>query len=152
MNLATNKRWSDQYLPRIKEIVGGMLLTAAPLELDMKENTDLMVLDVDVKKIACRIRRPGFLSFRNEFTIRSKAGGPKTEIDKIKEGFGDWLFYGHAGQAPGHVLTWMIIDLDFFRTCLKDGMEGREIANHDGTKFMVFNVRNFPKSLVIKRG
>lgn len=56
----TNRAWSDRFLPQIKSIVGAQLLKAAPNALDMKQATDLIMLDGKDVRVAARVRRPGF--------------------------------------------------------------------------------------------
>lgn len=141
--------WQLVHLRQIKMIVGPMLLVETPDEIDMKEAADLMVLSVKDKRIACRVRRPGYENYWAEFTIRSaRDSGAKTEFAKICEGFGDWMFYGHAinDQGPG-LSRWMVLDLGAFRMHLHD-MRGHlnpaKKSNKDGTHFWAFDVRKFP--------
>lgn len=109
--------------------------------------------------IAARVRRPGYAErYPWEFTIRShRDNGTKTEMQKIVDGFGDWMFYGHAGIEPGEICRWFVIDLAKFRAGLirNPGGCGREIwwgekSNNDGTHFCWFDVRKFPANILIK--
>ncbi|MFD1157923.1 hypothetical protein [Roseovarius aestuarii] len=49
---ATNRRWSDQFLPQIKRIVRCHLLETAPDPLDWHQTTDLLMLDARDMRIA----------------------------------------------------------------------------------------------------
>lgn len=151
MTWGDDKAWSDRYLPLIKGIVGPRLLVDAPLEVDQKHATDLIVMRARDMMIAARIRRPGYADrYPFEFTIRSaRDTGAKTELAKITEGFGDWMFYGHA--AEGHaaaIARWMLVDLHAWRAHMIRRTEGRlgaiAKANGDGTYFTAFDVRRFP--------
>lgn len=148
-----DRQWSDRFIPQIKSIVGPLLLDAAPFELDAKEATDLMVFRARDMRIAARIRRHGFFdNYGNEFTIRARRdSGAETELSKIVNGWGDWLFYGHADERASQITQWMLIDLDHFRAGLiRSSMNGHVLRtgdkpNGDGTYFKWFDARSFPK-------
>lgn len=148
--------WQMQFLPAIRHIVGPLLLQEAPLDLDMKEATDLLVLRARDMRIGCRMRRQGYADrYPYEFTIRShRDSGAETEMSKITEGWGDWLFYGHAGAAHGEIERWMIVDLHAYRAHLirSLGAAGnwKRQSNGDGTHFVAFDVRKFsPKPPIL---
>lgn len=165
MSYQTDRKWSDQFIPAIRAIVGPHLLVPSSLEVDTKEAADLVVLRGRDMTVACRIRRPGFVDrYPWEFTIRrSRDSGARTELAKLTEGWGDWMFYGHAGAAIGSVERWFLIDLhawrqelmrDWWRAAtgmpMKHAKQARTISNHgDGTHFIAFDVRLFPLSLLI---
>jgi hypothetical protein len=67
--------------------------------------------------VAVRLRRDGYAQrFADQFTIRyHRASGAKTELDKIIEGFGDWMFYGHTDSTG--LSAWMLVDLAVLREC-----------------------------------
>jgi hypothetical protein len=142
--------WQHKYLAEVKSIVGPQLLMAAPLEVDANEATDLMVLRARDMRIGCRIRRAGFAEkYAWDFTIRSQRdSGAKTELEKIVEGWCDWLFYGHAAHddRPG-LARWFLVDLAALRAHLirhRDVVRPRRLSNGDGTHFVAFDVRCFP--------
>lgn len=155
MSYGNDRSWSDQFLPAIRTIVGPHLLVPSTIEADIKQATDLMVLRARDMTIAARVRRHGFADrFPYEFTVRAaRDSGAKTEIEKITEGWGDWMFYGH--QASPHSLSvhpWWLIDLSAWRAAMirvawnvgfprvRTGM----IPNGDGTHFRYFDLRTFP--------
>ncbi|MEG3637674.1 hypothetical protein [Magnetococcus sp. PR-3] len=147
-----DRKWSDRFLPTIQQIVGPLLMTPAPMELDVNEATDLMVLTARDMRIACRIRRAGYADrYGHEFTMRSRRHdlGGKTEINKIAEGFGDWMFYGHAlDEISSTLKRWMVIDLDVWRQQIKANLgtiTWEERRNRDQeTSIVSFDVRTFP--------
>src|SRR5262245_11506720 len=121
MGFQQDDTWQAQFLPAIKEIVGPRLLVPADLELDLHQATDLMILHARDKRIACRMRRSKVLEkekWRFQFTIRCQRDrGGDTELQKILNGFGDWMFYGfESPERQGTICRWHIIDLDAFRT------------------------------------
>jgi len=158
-NFESNFAWQKKYMPAVFNIVGPRLLMEAPLEIDMKECTDLMVLIAKDMRIGCRIRREGFLGFGDEFTIRSKVpSGAKTELAKITEGWGDWLFYAHAEHDDLPSLAkWMIVDLHAWRAHMirsRSAIKKGERLNNDGTHFVWFDVTSFPDNppICVDRG
>jgi len=114
----TDKRWSDRFLPEIKRILGETFIGEAPAEDDAVRNTDLIVLRLRELRFACRVRKHHYMErYRDEFTIRSgRTSGNKTELAKIAEGWGDYLFYGFCDESEQRLAWWCIIDLNAFRT------------------------------------
>lgn len=152
MSYTENRRWSDAFIPAIKQIVGPLLLEESSFEVDTKQAADLVVLNARDKAIACRVRRPGYAdSYGYEFTIRAKLdSGTKTELEKIIDGFGDWMFYGHADPDGMNVCRWMVINLPALRAAIiRRQASAIKQNNGDGTHFVAFDVRNLPESCVI---
>lgn len=150
------RTWSDKFVPQIKQIVGPRLLEVSSFEVDTRQATDLVVVRADSLMIACRIRKPSQWRYNDEFTIRSRNNGHKTEFKKIIEGWSDWMFYGHA--TPNDTIrAWLLLDLGAFRThWLRQGWNRNygikygEIENKDergvpdGTCFYWFKYSTFP--------
>lgn len=158
MSYATDRSWSDQFLPAIRRIVGPHLLVPSSMEVDTKQAADLIVLKARDMTIAARVRRHGYAyKYGYEFTVRSERdSGAKTELAKLQDGFGDWMFYGHASVKAGEIGRWMLIDLHAWRARLmrcgyKDGWHSlaEHKSNGDGTHFFAFDVRLFIPSIVI---
>lgn len=147
-----DRRWSDAYIPAIKKIVGPLLLEESSFEVDTQQAADLVVMNARDKTIACRVRRPGYADkYGHEFTIRAKRDtGAKTELEKIIDGFGDWMFYGHAHSDGMSVCRWMVISLPALRAAIirKQAIALKK-SNGDGTHFVAFDVRALPESCVI---
>ncbi|MGB5963379.1 MAG: hypothetical protein WBG73_22270 [Coleofasciculaceae cyanobacterium] len=151
MSYLHNREWSDRYIPEIKSIVGSHLLIESPLEIDRQQATDLIVLNAKNLAIACRLRRPGYTDkYPYEFTIRSRtASGATTELQKITNGWGDWMFYGHAASEPGIKINhWFLINLTSWRAHMirrnRTAIRGDEILNSDGSGFAWFDLSSFP--------
>lgn len=148
-----NRSWSDQFIPEIKQIVGAQLLQVANDNLDQKQATDLVMLDAQDMRVAARVRRPGYADrYPYQSTIRSGLpSGAPTELNKIVNGYGDWMFYGHASGFGDTLGNWWLIDLRAFRAALiRHRMNGLVLVmgdqvNPDGTRFKWFDVRSFPK-------
>jgi hypothetical protein len=154
-----DKSWSDQFLPEIKAILGQTFIGAAPPEEDMERNTDLIVLRMEPLRIACRIRRVKHFRYADEFTIRtSRPNGTKTELYKIIEGWGDYLFYGF-GDDIGNLVWWGIGDLRVFSVWVfgkltknKGVLPGIVKSNTDGSSdFRAFKWKDLPSKFVVNQ-
>lgn len=149
MSWVSDKSWSDRFIGPIKTIVGPFLLGESTLDEDRNKATDLIVLRGRDTMIAARIRRPGFsVKYPNQFTIRSQRdSGATTELEKIVNGFGDWMFYGHAvDNCSDLIAPWWIIDLNAFRAQLirnRWEIQYGQQPNYDGTYFTWFNITTF---------
>jgi hypothetical protein len=151
---ADDRRWADQFIPEIKRIVGPLLLIEAPFEVDTKQAADLITLKVKDLTIACRVRGREYLGrYGWEFTLRLKRdSGAKTEMEKILEGWGNWMFYGFAAFNDDHKAGFarrFLIDLSAWRLNVGDAARSRrlvkgEAPNGDGTYFAWFDLRSFP--------
>lgn len=152
-----NRDWSDQWIPRIREIVGPYLLEPSSFDVDTTQATDLVIVTSRLIQIACRVRRAGYLpKYEHDFTIRRQTKhGAKTEFEKLLNGMADWMFYAHEGD--GDFAKWMLINLDVWRREMVVNAEVRHAArqkvpNGDGTYFTPFDVRRFPPDLLIASG
>ncbi len=150
-NYPEQRAWSDKFIPAIQQIVGPLLLTPAPFELDAKQATDLIVLNARDMRIAARVRtHKYFEKYGSEFTVRSQTkSGAETELSKMTNGFGDWMFYGHANKTETGFILWSVINLHHWRAALirdKGGIKTSKQHNTDGTGFVSFDIRSFPKT------
>ena len=155
MTWQEEKRWSDRFLPEIKRILGELFIGEAPQEEDAERNTDLIVLKLEPLRFACRVRRHGYLArYSDEFTIRaSLKSGAKTELTKIIEGWGDYLFYGFSDVEEKLLAKWTIINLSAFRLWymrkLAAGIHpGTAQSNHDESSgFIAFALTDMPDAI-----
>ena len=151
MAYLSDRRYSDGFIPAIKQIVGPHLLVITPDEIDCKQAADLMVFTAQNVKIAARVRRPGFEArYPYDITIRAQRdNGYETELAKIVNGFGDWLFYGHDDGTGAGFARWWLVDLAVFRAALirrhRSSMRRGDIDNGDGTHLKWFDLRSFPR-------
>ena len=154
-NFAKDFDWQATFIPSIRRIVGPHLIDSAPFIEDAKEATDFLVLRARDMRVACRIRRPGYADkYPWDFTVRkSRPSGAITEWEKLINGFGDWMLYGHANESETAIARWFLIDLHHWRAhMIRQGRKGpnyysigmQERQNGDGTTFVVFDVRRFP--------
>lgn len=150
-----------RYIPAMKRIVGEHLIGEAPAEEDAQRNTDLIVLRLEAIRIACRVRAPEYMDkYGNEFTIRAgRPSGAKTELQKIIEGWGDYILYGFHDEGGDELAAWVLGDLRAFRlwfqqeTVRRAGKPpGSEQGNHDGSStFRAFAISELPLPFVVAR-
>lgn len=161
MNWQHDKNWSDRFIDQITPILGYVFFTKAPLQRDMQEATDLVMLKMQDTRIGVRMRRREHAQYVNDFTIRcSRPNGAQTELDKLVAGYGHYLFYGFQHQHHDALGDWTIIDLNQFRLHYSKQLEskppgvlpGMLRTNEDGTAFRVFRYSDFPKQMVVATG
>lgn len=108
-----NWNFSEKYMPQIKLILAKhagkfLQIEVATMEEDMTQAFDLNIITHNKSKIAVRIRRAD-IKFR-DITIRALNGGHKTEIHKLRDGYGDWYLY--AWESEGNRITeYALIDI-----------------------------------------
>ena len=164
ISYAVDRPWSDRHLSTVRTLVGPHLLINAPLERDKREATDLIVLLARNMTIAVRLRRRSagyWRTFGDQFTIRcERDSGTMTELAKIVNGWGNWLFYGHANDLFG-VYPWMLVNLNSLRALFirkpdllhrPDGIRSGRKSNGDGTHFMWFATSQLPADVIIATG
>ena len=146
----SDRAWSEPFIPEMRRLIGPHLLVPSSLEEDRLQATDLVILRGRDMTIACRIRRPGYAErFPDQFTIRSRRdNGTVTELDKIIDGWGDWLFYGHATGQGVQIAPWWVLNLDAFRSQLirsksRTAIRWDDIPNGDGTWLRWFQISSF---------
>lgn len=150
----TDRAWSDRFIPSLRRLIGPHLLEPSTFAQDAQQAADLVILHARDLRIACRVRRAGFAErYPNQFTLRSeRTNGTPTEFRKILEGWGDWLFYGHAVSDESIAIDpWWLIDLRAFRFHWSaEGHRDRkqlrhgEVTNVDQqTRFRWFDIASF---------
>jgi hypothetical protein len=151
MNSENNREWSNQFIPTTKAILGEHLIVESSLEMDRHQATDLILLNARNLAIACRVRRPGFAAkYPYQFTLRSRIpSGKETELQKITNGWADYLFYGHAvSETETTINPWFIINLKCWRAHMirrhRNSIQFGEKHNPDGTAFVWFDLSTFP--------
>jgi len=155
-NWTEDKKWSDKFLPEIKRYLGECLISEPEnIKEDAFHNTDLTILELKPYRIACRIRKECYREqYGDEFTIRTyRQSGAKTELTKIIEGWGDYIFYGFAGE---NLTEWFIGDLKAFRLWFnsflvinKGVLPGKRKSNPDGSSdFIAFKKSEIPNFII----
>jgi hypothetical protein len=156
MGYELDRSWSDRFIPAMRQIIGPHLLEPSSFDVDTKQATDLVVMRARDHMIACRVRRAGYeTKYPFDFTVRShRDSGAKTELEKLVDGWGDWMFYGHEDGHAGFS-RWWLVDLHSWRAALirdsvarkvgrNSGLIWHQKSNGDGTHFVSFDLRSFP--------
>jgi hypothetical protein len=146
-----NDNWNFQagYYSQIKEIIKEnaskfIKIDVADYESDVKRATDFVV-KVTGGDVAVRIRRAN-QKYR-DLTIRSYNNGHKTELQKIKDGYGQFYLYCWTNDND-EICEWILVDLESLRN--SGILENRsEISNKDGrTKFIAVPIKDLTNCLV----
>jgi hypothetical protein len=156
MTFKENFNWQKHYAYAFRDILHQNIshlldIREATFVEDTGEATDF-VIEVKGGTVAARVRRDN-CDYR-ELTIRCYSSGAKTEIHKIREGFGRWYLYCWTDEH-GDIADWILIDLDIMRQSgilnkerLKK--ERPEIPNKDGkTKFYAFRLDELEKEYLL---
>lgn len=153
--------WQRGLIPEVKRILANYLICEAPAEEDMHHGTDLIVLRLDTVRVACRLRRHKYLylaDYANEFTIRaSRPSGAKTELAKILEGWGDYIFYAFASEDATELAAWTLGSLNSFRLwhhqeLWRGRRPGISKPNSDGSsEFRAYPLASLPDDFVVAR-
>ena len=115
--------WQHPFLPAVKILLAPFVIQQTSEKVDREEAADLIVAGGTV---AVRLRRNGASGsptdyagkYPFEFTIRrSRSNRMSTEANKIMEGYGDWMFYGHVREGGHHSLDGVVTEClpEFFR-------------------------------------
>lgn len=157
-----DREWSDQFLPQVKAVLANVLQArlvtsaiTASFERDVKEATDV-VLRAGELAVAVRMRRADYSGYRDEFTLRSsRPRGVPTELEKIRDGWGDYMFYGFGEVASGEpvITRWRVLDFDVMRQMwlLRPLILHRaERRNRDGSSgFIAHRYDWYPEDLIV---
>ena len=109
---------------------------------DMQENTDLLLYEFNCLSISLRVRDTKDCIYR-DVTIRSFNNGYKTELDKILEGYGNYLLYswGTVNDEIPLISEFILVDLDIFRRNHAQYFIKTQ-PNYDGvTRFNVYDCK-----------
>lgn len=143
-NYKRNVKLALDHMPTVKRLILENLPllididTASP-KRDMEEATDL-ILSIRGGDIGVRIRAND--CWRRDWTVRSIINwAERTEIDKLREGFGDWYFYGWSEDNIGALKAWILIDLKKVRDCGLLDTVRNDIPNGDGTFFRAYTYK-----------
>lgn len=153
MKYVNDRLWADQHIKRVKEKIISIssklaFVNTANFEKDTKYSTDLILKTIQ-GDIAVRLRR-SHIEYR-DLTIRAKRdSGIKTELEKIKEGWGRWYFYGWVSKQ-NKIEDWIFVDLNKLRktTLLNRSL----IDNKDGTYFIAISKKELEREncLILKQ-
>ena len=153
MSFSNRKEFGERVYPQVFSVMAQILgRESTPME-DMSRGVDLVMAPAG---ISVRIRRPKYLPYRGEFTIRLNPNEDgKTELDKLlrppESGLRcTHLFYGFSQDSEGRELGhWSVLDMDVFAGT---DVRGVEKYHSTGEKFIVFNIKDFAQEFVVAEG
>jgi len=126
---------------------------------DTKQAADFIVGKSPPAKVAARVRNYEYWrNYKWDITVRSRSlFNKKTELDKILEGHGDYIFYGFLNPTGDVLHYWRLCDLNVFRWNIQHNDYASERPlfakqNSDGTKLATYDVRKMKGDFVIESG
>lgn len=150
INWVEDKKWSDKFLIEIKKILGEILISEAPIKEDIYHNTDLMVLELKPYRIACRIRRNYYYKlYSSDITIRSgRPNDTETELQKILNGWGDFMFYGFSNEDETKLKSWTLISLNKLRSNYNNSILIHKNNRDNSSSFVVLNKQQIQDTII----
>lgn len=150
------KCWADKFTPAAIGILGGWVpgpIRVATQNEDRHEASDLVYPGGTV---SLRVRRYSQIRWARDFTMRAaRPGGTPTEVEKVRAGYGNFLFFGFSNERETGFACWFIGDLGVFRAELKARPE-RYLCDRwlrenksDGVLFYAWPVGLFPPWFVV---
>jgi hypothetical protein len=139
--------FAELHMPAVRKALGDLPskiffdIETAPAKKDMENATDL-ILSLSSGDIAVRVRKRHYWDLQNEkgwkhdWSVRAESRGHKTEIHKLREGFGRWYFMGYSDDDNGKLIGWWLIDLDKVRSLDILEEDWPIYPNMDGTSGM----------------
>ena len=152
MSFSNRKEWGERIYTQVFSVMAQILgRESTPME-DMSRGVDLVMAPAG---ISVRIRRPKYLPYRGEFTIRLNPNEDgKTELDKLlrppESGLRcSHMFYGFTQDSEGRELGhWSVLDMDLFA-----GTDVRGVYKNPASgPFMAFKIEDFTKDLIVAEG
>jgi hypothetical protein len=147
MSFESNWYFAEKHMNAIRDILQKnacyiVRVDVATPDEDMKQSTDLKVT-VKAGAVAVRVRRKD-KRFR-DVTIRAYKNGNKTEIHKLRDGYGDWYLY--AWELESGALEWVLLDIGKMRNAGLFGEKRPIIMNKDGQSgFVAYSIDEIKKA------
>jgi hypothetical protein len=134
----------------IKAILGNYFFQKDVTQ-DLEQGTDFLIFIIKPIKVGVRLRRyPYLLKYPKEFTIRYKRpSGVKTEYQKIKEGYVDYILYGFLNSDGSRIIQYFIGDLEVFRWVDPAPLFIKPNIPYD-SDFAVYSLDQFPDNFIKK--
>lgn len=137
--------FGEQFQPQIRKIISAnayriMKINTASHYEDTRRATDLNITGGGAVGVRMRDANTRY----RDFTIRSSApAGLPSELDKLKDGYNDYYFYGW-GKDGGELEDWILIDTHMLK---ESGLLEKAIekVNTDGSKFVFLSIDDLEK-------
>ncbi len=143
-------RLEQQFAETMKMILGRYFIRQ-DVEADLHSGTDFAVFTIKPFRVAARLRRFQYYGkYSQEFTIRwTRPNGIPTEIDKLRAGLVDYLFYGFVNKEETKLQQYFIGDLAIFLRANIPPFAILPNSPHD-SDLAVYRIRDFPKGFIKK--
>lgn len=151
-NYAQRRAWADTFLEQQFNILNNCIsdldfnkMRRHKVSFDLAPDFDDQNLATDVitvgnLRIALRVRL-GESRLYGDIALRSYIPSRrKTEVHKIKEGFGDYYLYCWTIDGV-NITEWILIDLDRFREVMDLCLAIFDHFNNDGSAFNTYNIK-----------
>ena len=159
MGYKLDRKWSDQFMPEVKEKLASLFIKEANDEEDMKRATDICTITLEPVRCAVRVLRwENSHKYMDSFTIRMKRPNRRTELCKIVEGYGDYSFFAIADEHDQFLASWFIGDLKVFRVWFMKQLWTNKrkfiiIKNKDNSSsFLSIKINDLPKEFIYDSG
>lgn len=156
-DVAEDFDWQTRFRGHYRELAYGVVrVNVASWDDDLRRNTDMQIATLENgHRIMCRARRFKHAArYGDQFTVRlSRPSGAKTEMAKIREGWGDFGIYGFESQ-PGaaRLRPWVLYNVHRLREYLEGGGRWIYRDNRDGSgAFAAFVIHELPLGFVLNR-
>ena len=132
-----NWNFQEQYIDQVCNIIKANAMNIVDVSIstpedDMKRATDLKVT-ISSGDVAVRIRRSKY-NYR-DITIRAYKNGYKTELHKLREGYGDFYLYAWENKEQTGIDEYVLFDINKARALFE---ENKTITmNRDGNSGFV---------------
>jgi hypothetical protein len=155
MAYADDKAWERRNMPIVVSALEARYkgqITAAETSVDRNHGTDLLwQRGPKTYRLACRVRKPGFLKYRGDFTIREDRPrtGRTTELEKIrKKDWADFYVYGFSDGC--RMLHWSLFRMSEFDSDAPfQYMPGFGPRDGQDTVTRIYRIQDQPKSFLI---
>lgn len=137
-----NHKWIDKYRDQITSTLSRDLSSKVVAVIDVavdegvNYSTDRIFEMEGGKKVITRLRKIEYMKYLEWTIVASRPSGVKTELSKLRDGFGDFYFYGYVNDTD--VVKYFLFDLNLVR---KKGIlewNFKERTNRkDGSSFVV---------------
>ena len=147
--------WQTRFRDHFAEIALAVVrVEVASWEDDARRNTDMLIgVLANGSRIMCRARTFSYrLRYPHDITIRyRRPSGVPTEMDKIRQGYGDFFAYGFEAFAGSDRLhPWCLSNVALIREHLDGNGRWRHRPNHDNSSDLaVFTLEDLPAGTIL---
>ncbi len=134
----------------IKAILGRQFISQ-DVNADIHEGTDFAIFAIKPFRVAARLRRFEYWGkYSKEFTLRwSRPNGMPTEIDKVRAGFVNYLFYGFVDKEEQELIQYFIGDFAVFLSSKVKPYTIKPNMPHD-SDLAIYRIQALPSNFILR--